>query len=226
MARHPILQAFYSSDVWITFRLRLIAERGNLCEHCGQFIADATDITAHHIIELTPENVHNHLISLNSANVMLVHSDCHNQIHQRFGYQSKRVFVVWGAPLSGKSTFVAANARRGDLVVDMDRLFEAITMQPSFDKPDALFTNVTGLYNLLIDNIQTRYGKWHNAWVVGGFADKYKREKLITDLGAEGVFCRTSKVECLARLATDTARQPYKAEWTRYIEDWFDRFVA
>ena len=74
---------------------------------------------------------------------------------------------------------------RGDLVVDMDRLYEAVSMLHVYDKPNNLFGNVIGIHNLLIDNIKTRYGKWNDAWVIGGYADRYKREKLAEDLGAD-----------------------------------------
>ena len=79
---------------------------------------------------------------------------------------------------------------------------------------------------MLIDNIKTRYGKWNNAWVIGGYADKYKREKLAEDLGAELVFVEVSKDECLRRLEQDEDRRYRKDEWKKYIEKWFSEYVA
>ena len=96
---------------------------------------------------------------------------------------------------------------RGDLVVDMDRLYSAASMLPYYDKPENLLSNVIGIRNALIDNIKTRYGKWNNAFIIGGYPDKYKREKLAEDLGAEIIFCDVSKAECLKRLDIDEDRQ-------------------
>lgn len=228
MAMYSILKSFYASEKWIKFRLSLIAERGSKCQHCGKIIIKSTDIIAHHIKELTPENVNDYNISLNPNNILLVHSDCHNFIHKRFGYSNTGenvVYLVFGSPLSGKTTFVKQQMRRGDLLVDMDKLYEAVSLLPSFDKPNNLLSNVMGIHNLLIDNIKTRYGKWNNAWVIGGYADKYKREKMANDLGAELIFCDVTKEECLFRLEQDEDRQYRRDEWKRYIDKWFETYI-
>lgn len=226
MAKYNILKSFYASLIWQNFRIATIAERGLRCEYCGELVVRAKDLTLHHIKELTPENVSDVMISLNPANILVVHHECHNKIHNRFGYQPGRnVFIVFGPPLSGKKTYVQEYMSRGDLVVDMDRLYYAVSMLPNYDKPDGLLGNVRGIHNFLIDNIKTRYGKWVNAWVVGGYADKYKREKLAEDLGAELVFCDASKNECLRRLELDEDRRCRQDEWRGYIEKWFMEYV-
>lgn len=228
MAKYAILQSFYASEKWQRFRAIIINKRGMVCEHCGQLITNVGDLTIHHINELTPENVDDVTISLNPENVVIVHHDCHNKIHKRFGYNSrgKQVYIVFGAPLAGKKTFVKQNIIRGDIVVDMDMIYSAVSLLPNYDKPDNLLSNVRAVHNLLIDNIKTRYGKWNNAWVIGGYADKYKREKLAEDLGAELIMCNTSKDECINRLMMDTARLYRITEWTGYINDWFDKYTA
>jgi predicted kinase len=224
VAKYAVLKSFYASQAWTQLRLRLINERGITCEHCGQSVTKTKDLIGHHKVELTPENVHDHLISLNPELIELICFDCHNKEHRRFGYQGvKKVFIVYGPPMSGKTTYVAQHMQRGDLVVDMDALYAAVSMLPTYDKPDNLFNNVTAIHSTLIDNIKTRYGKWHNAWVIGGYADKYKRERLAEELGAEIIFCDVSKEECLARIQQDAARQYRKADWTNYIAKWFEQ---
>ena len=226
MAKHAVLKSFYASDPWINLRLSLINERGNKCQRCGDIIPRSKDIIGHHKIELTPENAHDHSISLNPELIEIVCFDCHNKEHKRFGYKgAKEVYLVYGPPMSGKSTFVHQNMERGDMIIDMDALYAAVSGMPYYDKPDNLFTNVIGIHNQLIDNIRTRYGKWHNAWIIGGYADKYKRERLADDLGAELIFCEVSKEECLARLEQDNDRQYRKDEWQRYIDKWFDYYT-
>jgi hypothetical protein len=227
MAKYTVIKTFLASETWQKFRLLIVSQRGLICEHCGNLVTRAKELTLHHIIELTPENVHDVLISLNPGNVLVVHHDCHNKIHKRFGYHPEHnVFVVFGPPLSGKSSFVQEYMGRGDLVVDMDRLYSSVSMLPDYDKPDNLLANIRGIHNLLIDNIKTRYGKWNKAWVIGGYADKYKREKLADDLGAELIFCDVSKDECLRRLEVDEARRYRQDEWRVYIEKWFNNYVA
>ena len=224
MASHSILKSFYASEAWLRLRAAILAERGAKCQKCGRV---TSELQMHHIIELTPENVADAMVSLDPANILVLCHDCHDAAHCRFGRQPERgVWVVYGPPLSGKSTFVRQNMRRGDLVIDMDRLYAAVSMLPDYDKPDALLPNVLGVHNLLLDNVRTRYGKWGGAWVVGGFADRYKREKVADDLGAELVFCQASREQCLGRLAMDEGRRCRQDEWRRYIDEWFERYQA
>lgn len=226
MAKHAVLKTFYASEKWVKLRLRLINERGNTCSTCGKIIAQSIKLIGHHKIELTPENVHDYNISLNPELIELVCFDCHNKEHNRFGKRAERkVYLVYGPPMSGKSIYVKENILRGDIVIDMDRLYEAVTMLPYYDKPDQLFSNVIGIHNQLLDNIKTRFGKWHNAWVIGGYADKYKREKIANDLGAELIFCDVSQDECLRRLKEDEERWYRQDEWEEYINKWFESYT-
>lgn len=231
MARFAVLKTFYASENWQLFRMNLINERalkyGRLtCEHCREPVARASQLTVHHIEELTPENVHDAMISLNPENCIVVHHECHNEIHRRFGHEDngRHVYLVYGPPMSGKTTFVKENIKRADIVVDIDRLYEAVSMRPSYDKPNQLYFNVVGIQTQLIDNIKTRYGKWRDAWIVGGYPDKYTREKLANDLGAELVFCDVSQEECLRRLALDEERKYRQKEWAEYIQKWFEKY--
>jgi hypothetical protein len=199
----------------------IILERGLRCEYCSRRVVASKDLSLHHIQELTLENVHDATVALNPDNVLVVHHGCHNKIHGKRGREFRQaVYIVYGSPMSGKGTFVAEQRAPGDLVVDMDSLFEALTGLPRYEKPDALLPNVKAVYNTLIDNIRTRYGGWSTAWVIGGYPEKYQREKLAEQLGAELVFIDTSKEECLRRLTADPERGE---EWAGYIERWFER---
>lgn len=226
MAKYSVLKKFYDSKEWGNFRISLIIERGPVCEICKKLIINQIEIIGHHIIELTPENVFDYEISLNPNHVILVCFDCHNKEHKRYGYNTKEVHLVYGAPMAGKKTFVKQNIQHGDIVVNIDMLYSAVTMLPEYDKPDKLFSNVIGIYNVLIDNIKTRHGKWNTAWIIGGYPERYKREKLITDLGAEPIFIQTSKEECKARLMQREELKYRVKEWEGYIDKWFDEYTA
>lgn len=227
MPVHPALRTFYSADIWIALRLRLILERGLTCQHCGKPVVRAEDLTLHHIVELTPENVHDANIALNPDNLLLVHHGCHNRIHRRARHTGQReVVIVYGPPLAGKKTYVHANMEDGDLVLDIDALFSALSALPWYIKPDGLLPIARGLFNQTLDYIKTRYGRWSTAWVIGGYPDKYKREKLAHELGADLVYIEATKDECIARLAHDDGRRDKAEEWTRYIERWFEDYTT
>lgn len=230
MAKSRMLQSFYASKPWRTLRQTLIFIRGNKCEECGCIIGNPEDIIGHHTIELNDKNVLDHSISLNPELIKLVCSDCHNKQPGHFldgktKQVERGVYLIYGPPLAGKSSYVLEYMTPGDIVVDMDSLYEAISYQTRYDKPDSLLPNVMGVQRLLLDFIKTRHGSWRSAWIVGGYADKYKREMVIKDTGAIPVLIEATKEECLARLeGVRDNRHSSKRDWITYIEKWFEKY--
>lgn len=118
------LENFYKSKDWegliAVIKQERIADDGFLyCEHCGKPILKAYDCIAHHKEELTEENVHDPYIALNPDNIILVHHRCHNIIHNKLGYAVRQIFLVYGSPLAGKTTWVNNAKEPGDLIVDI-----------------------------------------------------------------------------------------------------------
>ena len=222
------LAQFYTSDEWRGLRAALISDRASpkdgilYCEECGEPIIKLYECIGHHKQELTMQNVNDYSISLNPENVMLVHMRCHNAIHARFGFMAqKKVYYVYGAPCSGKSTFVRENKGNSDLVVDIDLLWRAVTGGALYDKPDALKTPVFALRDSLLDVVKTRAGRWQRAYVIEGGANKSARERRIAALGAEPIYIDTDKETCYKRLANDDTRAQVQQQWRGYIDEWF-----
>lgn len=227
------LAQFYNSSEWRGFRQGLIHERTNkadgilYCEHSQVPLLKNYDIVLHHKIPLTMANVNDYSISLNPENIMIVSQQAHNEIHARFGYCTQRkVYVVYGAPCSGKTTFVKNIKGNSDIVVDMDNIWQCITAGDRYEKPNALKQNAFAVRDCLIDMIRTRAGKWERAFVIEGLPVKSERERRIALLGAEGIFIDTDKETCLKRLTTscNSLKRPVK-EWTGYIDRWFEDYT-
>jgi shikimate kinase len=226
------LPQFYQSDEWRSFRAAEIAARigadGILrCAHCGKPILQSYDAIAHHKIPLTMQNVNDYSISLNPENIAIVHAKCHNEIHNRFGYCTQRkVYLVYGSPCSGKTTFVDSIKGNSDIVVDMDLIWQCITGgREKYFKPNALKTNAFIVRDCLLDMVKTRAGKWENAYVLTGGALKGDRERLAASLGAEYIFIDTPREICLERLASDPQRtDEQKREWIVYIDKWWEEY--
>lgn len=216
------LSNFYRSDEWEkllqVIKLERVNEDGNLyCEHCGKELVKAYDIIGHHKIELTNANVNDFNISLNPDNIMLIHFKCHNQIHERFGYErARKIYIVYGSPCSGKSTWVKDNASKDDLIIDMDKIWECISSCDKYNKPNRLKQNVFGVHNTLIEQVNLRVGKWKNAFIVGGYPLLMDRVRLADKLGAELIHIDTDKETCLSRSIDN--------EWNKYINDWWEMF--
>lgn len=228
------LSQFYTSSEWRKFRQVVIAERINpkdgilYDEYSGKPILRSYEIILHHKIELTLQNVNDRNISLNPENIMIVSPKSHNEIHNRFGgrikaYQRK-VYYVYGAPCSGKSTFVRENMQAGDLVLDIDRLWSALSGQPEYIKPNTIKPIVFNARNAIFESIKQRAGNWQQAFVIEGGALIGDRMRRIEALGAESIFIDTPKDECIQRLANDESRAAVQVQWLAYIKEWFDRF--
>lgn len=226
---------FYRQATWIKLRKALKHERASanaegllICEHCGKPILKDYDAILHHKIELTPQNVNDWDIAYNPKNLAFVHAKCHNEIHKRFGGRvqswQRKVYYVYGAPCSGKSTFVRENMQSGDLVLDIDKLWSAMSGQPEYIKPNAIKANVFIARNAIIDSIKTRAGSWGTAWVIEGGALLGDRMRRIETLGAEPIYIDTPLDECLQRLASDDSRRTVQGQWIDYIKQWFDSY--
>ena len=148
---------------------------------------------------------------------MLIHFQCHNKVHHRFGYElPQKVYIVYGSPCSGKSTWVDEQATADDLIVDIDKIWECISFCDKYNKPKKLQQNVFEIRNTLLEQIKMRLGNWQNAFIVGTYPLKMERQRLADKLGAELIFIETEKDICLNRAKNDA--------WRKYIEEWFESF--
>lgn len=225
-------KSFYKSDKWLKFRQVIISERVNpddgfvYCALCEKPIVNKYDLIIHHKIELNDINANDYNISLNPDKVECVHFRCHNQLHDRWqggnnGWKppAKKVYIVYGSPCSGKSSWVRSVATDRDLICDLDSIWESIGIVDRYEKPDSLKSVVFTIRDKLYEIIKYRSGNWDNAYVINTGALKGERERLMTRLGAdECIFIDTPKEVCLER-ASDRPD-----EWTEYINDFFEKY--
>lgn len=213
------LHKFYCSKAWRDLSYRLKIERGGRCERSKEIFLDFSQLIAHHIIELTEDNVDDVTISLNPDNIEIISHREHNKEHRRFGHK-KNVYIIYGSPLSGKTTLVKELMRYGDIVLDLDNLWQSITMQDRYTKPNNVRFNVFKMRDDLLNQIKMRYGNWYDAYIIGGYPEKYERQRLADELGAELIYCESTKQECLDRL--DSISRP--VDWIKYIDEWWELY--
>lgn len=219
------MNGFYQSKAWINLmsllKIERVANDGVLyCEYCGKPIIKKYDCIGHHKIALTESNVNDINIALNPDNIALVHHVCHNKIHNKLGYVMKQIYLVWGSPCSGKSTFVHSNMDYGDLIVDVDSIWQCVSGYKRYVKPPRLKSNVFGIRDTLLEQVKYRRGNWNNAYIIGGYPLIGERERLIKSLGAREVFIDTSYDECIMRL-NDCQDGRDVNEWKKFIDDWW-----
>lgn len=189
---------------------RTSSEDGVLyCAHCHKPIVQKYDCIAHHVIEVTTGNLNDMSVTLNPENIQLVHHRCHNEIHRRFGRIIRKVYMVWGAPRAGKTTYVESVKDTGDMVVDIDAIWKSIG-DGELEKPNALKPVVFSLRDAMYDAVLKRLGSWGNAYIITTRPDM----RLCDKLGAELVYIPAEREECIQRCTTEA--------WRSYVEAWFD----
>ncbi len=233
MKRITNLADFYRTDEWEALVAVLSLERANeagdiICEHCGKPIVLKYDRIGHHKKHLTLGNVNDANVSLNPENIAFVHHRCHNEIHERFGFgkpnirQPKKVYLVHGSPCSGKSTYTASVAGKGDLILDMDAIWACISNTDAqgihAGHDDRLRQNVFKVRDCILDMIKTRFGEWQNAYIIGGYPRIMERERMATIYGAEMIHIDTPRDVCELR----ASERP--KEWRQYIASYWDAY--
>ena len=224
---------FYKSKEWQQLKVVLMEKRRNekgelLCEHCGKPIFKTFDCIPHHYkIPLSLENVNDPNISLNEDNLMLVHFKCHNELEKRFSSYKRSVYLVVGSPCSGKSSWVKENANgQEDLILDFDNLWEAISINDRYIKPNRLKPIAFALRECLLEQIKMRTGSWINCYIISTEPYVMARKRLIDSLGIdEVIFMDTTKEECLKRLHENPNGRNIE-EYEQYINNFYDNFQS
>ena len=222
------LDNFYQSKEWLRFRQVVIAERVKddglvYDEITGQPIVRPYDIILHHTIFLTEDNVNDRAVSLNPDLIKIVSHKTHNLIHEKFGYVRREIYLVYGAPLSGIREYVDTVAQPGDLIIDINSIWDCLTPQGSSVRPKKLNSIVFGARDFLLDSVKVRRGQWTNAYICGGYPLISERERICKTLGAREIFIDATREECEARLLLIRDTEERK-QYASYIDDWFRKY--
>ena len=220
---------FLNSKLWKEIKDDLWKKRRNekkqiICEHCGEPIIGRHNARLHHKEELTDQNVNDWNISTNYDNLAWVHFDCHNKIHHRFCKVDRKVYLVVGSPCSGKSTWVENVATPEDMILDFDKLWAAISINPLHVKNNRLTDIAMVLRTTMLEQIQMRSGSWINCYVLTTEPYSDERRRLCIQLGVEEIITMdVDEATCLKRLHAN----PNGRDITLYeklIKKFYDRY--
>lgn len=182
---YSTLGAFYRSKEWNDFRFVVINKRlvngQTICEHCGKPIVRLYDVILHHKQELTLDNVNDANISLNDKNIMIVHHNCHNEIHSRFGSYTRHKYLVCGGSREDRMKYVKDVSVAGDIICEVHNIRAMVQLGDS----NRCDSNVFAIRDALLDMIKTNRGKWINAFVVGEYKYLGERERIANELNLE-----------------------------------------
>lgn len=130
--------------------------------------------------------------------------------------------VVCGPPGSGKSTFVRERMERGDLLVDMDELYRALSGLELRDKPDCLLPFVAEARDAVIARIyREQRGQLHRrAWVVTSSPDLAYIRDLLRRLRAEVHVLDVSTKECVRRMKAEGRDAEHVKLMRKRCDEW------
>lgn len=226
-------KAFYNSKEFYDFKTMLMHKRVNeygelLCEECGKVLLHRHDTIPHHTpIALTDENCNDTNISLNENNIQMICFRCHNKLEHRFSSYKRSVYLVVGSPCSGKTTWVKENANsQEDLILDFDNIWEAISINKKYVKPNRLKPIAFALRECLMEQIKMRTGSWINCYVLSTEPYVMNRKRLVDMLGVdEIIYMDSTREECIQRLYENPNGRNIE-EYTNYINNYYDNFQS
>jgi predicted kinase len=135
----------------------------------------------------------------------------------------QNVYIVWGSPASGKTTYVRKHMSDGDLVVDLDLIKQAISMSDKTSTSDNLLSTAIAVRDTLYNLISERRVQCDNVWVIAGLPTREQREALRIRLNGELVYMEATKEQCIERAINDKERKD-KDKQIYIINKWFKKF--
>ena len=208
---------FYQSKEWKDLRKSIILQRGNICAKCNTVVLDSSKLIGHHIEPITDLNLDDTAVTLNPNNIEIICLDCHNKEHNRFGSSlDKQVYIIWGSPCSGKTTYVLENMKFNDIIIDIDYIWSCFSGQPLHIKPQSAKELMYNVHRFVLEQVKLRVGNWKSAYIVSS-QRKTDIDRIAKELGAKVVFIDTDKQTCLNR--AEICRSKI---WRKFINEWFD----
>ena len=133
----------------------------------------------------------------------------------------KEVFIICGAPGSGKTTYASQHHQPGDLIVDMDTIVAALTgdetAHPDYEN---ILDVAIAVRNTLYNIIENGTGDWKRAFVITSSMNDGTVIALAKQLHATVHYMETTKEECKRRIANDKTRQD-KELFYNLVDEWF-----
>lgn len=242
MKNYSTLREFYNGNDWAQCKAQVLNERARdgevRCEYCGEIITksfnpnkrnNAGAMVFHHITPLTRLNVNDAAISINPANIQILHWKCHNKVHERFSGQGQRqdqkVYLITGAPCSGKTTYARERMSAGDIILDIDDIWQQVTGLERYQKPNCARQIVFATRDAQEEQIKMRAGTWYNAFIIKSLPLKMDRERTAQNLNAdEIIIMETPQEVCEERLQADPKGRNVE-EYKKYIREYYARFI-
>ncbi|MFH0902330.1 MAG: AAA family ATPase [Pseudomonadota bacterium] len=134
-----------------------------------------------------------------------------------------KVTVVCGPPASGKTTYVRKWAQAGDLIVDVDTLYEALSGLPMYDRPKELLSFVCEARDAVIQRLK-RHSDVGRAWIITSAPRMATRNSFRLAFAATVIVLEVALNECTRRIDQDERRRGQLGEWHLLVKEWWQNY--
>ncbi len=141
--------------------------------------------------------------------------------HRHNDTPGSSITIVTGPAGAGKTTLVNEIKRWGDLVLDVDALFVALSGLDWYEKPSGLLPFVLDARDAVIERLARQQDT--RAWVIMATGDMGEVRKLATKLNAAIVVMAVDGMECTRRISKDDQRHDFDL-YTPMIRKWWEKF--
>lgn len=124
-------------------------------------------------------------------------------------------YVVAGAPCSGKSSYVRAHARPGELIYDYDTLHQALSGQVAHQHDPTIRDYVLAARDAILADLAAHQKQ--PAWVITSTRNSAELSALRERLAAEVILLPVTPDEAHRRCTADDRPET----WHDYIDNWF-----
>ena len=129
------------------------------------------------------------------------------------------IYLIWGPPGAGKTTYAQTYMSPGDILIDFDLLFQALAGVPIHEREYILFDRVEDCRQFLINTIE-RYPEVRSTWVTMCAPKKEDREPFVK-MGARLRLVQESASVCIGRCRE---RGENWHRWEKAIRKWFEDY--
>ncbi len=127
------------------------------------------------------------------------------------------VYLVYGSPCSGKTTYIREHLKSGDIVCDVDHLYSAVSFNEEHQTELYAQEVASMLYSDLLGIIRDRKGNWKNAYVVSlANTDERLKAEMKHINADEAIFIDTPYEVCIER----AKERPFYFQFL--IQEWFE----
>lgn len=136
-----------------------------------------------------------------------------------------RITIICGPPGAGQDDYVKEKMLEGDLIIDLDKIYSALSGLEEYNKPHELLTYVLAAKDAVIRRLAEEV-RCRHAFVISGSPKIEDRNKLGRLLRTSNIVVLTKTIsECLANIASDERRNEKLEQWEELVRNWWFQYT-